>query len=973
MNVKLRVLSAGVLFFIGQSVIAQTKENDTIKTEEITEVVILGYSKTATKAKDVTSSTTVSAEKFENRPTTSFLNSLQGESPGLTINSTSGSPGSSKIDVIIRGIGSLSAGSDPLYVIDGIISNATQFRNLNDNDIASASILKDAAATAIYGNRANNGVIVITTKRGRFDSPMRFSYSGFSGINTVPNNYYNLSDTKQLLQLERSQNVGLGAGMTDAQINSYPINTDWRNVFFNPGFIQKHDVSMTVGGENVNLYSSIGYLEQEGNVPTSDFKRFTFRNNLAGKSSNDRFKYDAQIALGYSVRNELDEETNAGIVNNSIQNPLLGSTTALPYLASGQYANGQALYDDIGTNFDNGQSVYVLEDVLKGTLPNRRTETSISANLSLSYKLTDHLTLANKSGIDYKYSERNFARAPYSYLGLAVSNTSGFTNPAGQVILAGEDVIPGFEDFAKNREFNFQNTISLSYNLLLGEKHDFTFGAYMDYVKLHYNSTSQRRLGLDDRTWVFGAGTGYSAPIYFDNGTGLPVAYYVPTAGAGQVKAGSLAYFATMDYDYDSKYGVSAVIRRDGSYRFVEENKFGTFWSVGARWNIDQESFMSGAGFDLLKLRASYGITGNQNVIAAASGVNPLLVGVNLVREVYNTGTGYDNIGGAVGFGGLTNPLVQWEEQAQANIGLDITTFNRRLDVNIDVYDKKTNKLYNGINLSAVTGQYGIQGNNGELQNRGVELNVKYKLIKTQDFNLSLYANTSYNKSEIVSLESDALGGNVRNAIGGPVNQWFLAQYVGVNQSNGNELFQLADGSISESINPDTDLIATGKSIFPDWQGGFGFNADYKGFYLNSHFTYQQGAWKYDNAMSWVYDPTQLGDRRLSADLLDAWTPSNIKGTQPSLSATNLAFEGDSDKFLKDASFVRLKNVVVGYDVPKDLLRGTFVKSLKIYAQAENLVTWTKWRGYDPEPNFAFSLSVYPNLKTISLGTNIEF
>lgn len=973
MNVKLRVLSAGVMFFIGQSVIAQTKKPDTIKTEDIKEVVILGYSKTSTKAKDVTSSTTVDAEKFENRPTTSFLNSLQGESPGLSINSTSGSPGSSKIDVIIRGVGSLSAGSDPLYVIDGIISNATQFRNLNDNDIASASILKDAAATAIYGNRGNNGVIVINTKGGRFNSPMRFNYSGFAGINTLPKNYYNLSDTRQILQMERSQNVGLGAGMTDAQINSYPVNTDWIKVFFNPGFIQKHDISMTVGGENVNLYSSIGYLDQQGNVPTSDFQRFTFRNNLSGKSSNDRFKYNAQVALGYSVRHELDEESNGTISNNSIQNPLLGANTALPYIAPGQYASGQALFDAIGTDFDNGRNVYVLEDVLRGTLPNERTETSISTNLSLSYKLTDHLTLANKSGLDYKYSERNFARSPYSYLALAVARTSGFTNPAGIVILDGKDVIPGLEDFAKNTEFNFQNTVSLTYNLLLGEKHDFTFGAYMDYVKLHYNATSQRRNGLDGRTWVFGAGTGYTAPVYFDNGTSTPVAYYVSSANAGQVTAGSLAYFGTMDYDYDGKYGVSGVIRRDGSYRFVDDNKFGTFWSVGARWNIDQENFMSGAGFDLLKLRASYGITGNQNVIQAAPGVNPLRVGVNLVREVYNTGTGYDNISGAVGFGGLTNPLVQWEEQAQANIGLDIQTFNRRLDVNIDVYDKTTNKLYNNINLSAVTGQYGIRGNNGKLQNRGVELNVKYKLIKNQDFNLSLYGNTSYNKSEILSLESESTGGNLRNAVGGPVSQWFFANYVGVNQSNGNELFQLADGSLSEAINPDTDLIATGKSIYPDWIGGFGLNADYKGFYLNTHFTYQEGAWKYDNAMSWVYDPTQLGDRRLSADLLDAWSPTNTNASQPSLSATNLAFEGDSDKFLKDASFVRLKNVVVGYDVPRDLLRGTFVKSLKVFVQAENLATWTKWRGYDPEPNFAFALSVYPNLKTISLGTNIEF
>ena len=974
MNVKLRVLSAGVLFFIGQSVVAQKTKKDTVtKEKEITEVVILGYNRTATKAKDVTSSTTVSSEKFENRPTTSFLNSLQGEAAGLTINSTSGSPGSSKIDVIIRGIGSLSAGSDPLYVIDGIISNATQFRNLNDNDIESASILKDAAATSIYGNRASNGVILIRTKRGRFNAPMRFSYNASTGINTLPENKYNLSNTKQYLTLERMRNVGKGKGMTDTEINNFPIDTNWKEVFFNPGFTQKHDLSLTVGGENVNLFSSIGYMDQKGNVPTSDFKRFTFRNNLSGKSSNDRFTYDAQVALGYSVRHQLDEESNSGISNNTVQNPLHGANNGIPYLASGQFANGQALYDAIGSDFTGGKGNYVLEDILKGTLPNERSETSIVANLNLSYKLLDGLVLANKLGVDYKFSETNFARAPWSYLGIVVARTSGSRDANGNTILDGKDVIPGFEDFSKTREFNIQSTTSLVYNILLGDKHDITVGGYLDYSKLHWNSTSQRRLGLDAKTWVFGAGTGYAAPIYFDNLTAAPVVYYVPTATASQVNAGSLAYFGTLDYDYDGKYGLSAVVRRDASYRFTKDNRWGTFWSLGGRWNIDKENFMSGSGFDMLKLRASYGITGNQNIIAASSGTNPLLVGTNLVREVYVTGTGYDNVAGSVGFGGLKNPLVQWEELTQANIGLDIQTLNRRLDINLDVYKKTTDKLYNDVNLSAATGSYSIKGNNGKMENKGVEVMVKYKAIKNENYNLSLYANTSYNKNTILAMETPDNTGSQRNVVGGTAYEWYLAPYLGVNQSNGNSLFQTADGSIKESYNADVDQIATGKSIYAPWQGGFGLNADYKGFYLSTHFSYQQGAWKYDNGMSWLFDPIAIGSRNVSSDLLDAWTPSNLDATQPALNATNLTFEGDSDKFLKDASFIRLKNVVLGYDFSKDALRGTFVKSLKIFVQAENLATWTKWRGYDPEPNFSYSLSVYPNMKTISLGTNIEF
>src|SRR5690606_2414303 len=398
MNVKLRVLSTGVLFFLGQAVIAQQTASDTITTSEIAEVVVLGYNRTATKPKDVTASTTISAEKFENRPTTSFLNSLQGEAPGLTVNASSGQPGSGKIDMIIRGVGSLTAGSEPLYVIDGIISNATQFRNLNDHDIESASILRDAAATSIYGNRAANGVVVIRTKSGRFNAPMKFSYNMSTGINLLPENDYRLNDARQAIRLEQMAGQGVGAGMSDADIANYAgPDTNWRKVFYNPGFTQRHDLSLSVGGEKVNLYSSLGYFDVTGNVPaTSDFKRFTFRNNLNGKSDNDRFTYGAQVALSYSRRHQLDEETNTAIRNNSIQNPLHGANAGLPYIEPGRYNSGWDLFNAIDTNFDGGNNIFVLEDVLKNTIPNRRNETGILTNINLSYKLTDDLVLTNK-------------------------------------------------------------------------------------------------------------------------------------------------------------------------------------------------------------------------------------------------------------------------------------------------------------------------------------------------------------------------------------------------------------------------------------------------------------------------------------------------------------------------------------------------------------------------------------------------
>lgn len=966
MSVKLKVLSAGALFFLGGAMVtAQKVKKDTLKETKIEDVVILGYSKTATKPKNVTASTTVSAEKFEGRPTTSFLNSLQGEAPGISINAGSGSPGSAKMDVVIRGVSSINAGSDPLYVIDGMISNATQFRNLNDNDIASASVLRDAAAAAIYGNRAANGVVVITTKRGRYNSPLKFNYSSIVGINTLPSLGYDIMDSKQLLTLEKMYGTGQGASLTDEQIANWNTNTNWRDVFFRKGIMQRHDLSMSVGGENVNLFSSVGYLNSTGIVPTSDFTRFNFRNNVSGRSSNKKFAYDIQSALSFSKRNQLLEETNSGLANNTIQNPLLGAPRALPYLKAGQFATGQSLYDAIGSDFSRGKGIYVLEDVLKsGHLPNKRTETGILLNGDFSYKLTDKLTFGNKSGIDYKYSESMSARAPWSYLAIVVAKNSAVKGVE-------ESPYGGHETVNKVTELNFNSITRLIYDTKFGDNHSLTLGGYLDYLKTHYNYTSQTANGLNPLNWVFGAGTGYLSPIYKNNPAGGdPVVFYVPNASQAKITAGTLAYFATADYDYAGKYGFQALVRRDGSYRFASGNKWATFWSVAGRWNIDKESFMANSVFDMLKLRASYGIQGNQNIIAVASGENPLLVGTNIIREIYSTGLGYDNTTGVLAFGGLKNPLAQWEKIAQANIGIDFSV-KRRFSGSIDVYDKTTSELYNDINLSGVTGAYSILGNNGKLRNRGVEVALKYDILKNTDLKLSVYGNVAYNKSKILSLTKDENSGSVRNVTGGLLSEWYAAPYVGVNPANGNLLFLNKNGQAVETIGPE-DQVATGKNRISPWMGGFGLNADYKGFYLTTHFAFQQGAWKYDTLLYWLERPANIGNSNLVASQLNAWTPTNTTTNVPSLTAFNHQQGVDySDRYIRDASFLRLKNLSIGYNVPKEILRGTAVSGLKIFVTGENLYTWTKWQGYDPEP--ASALSVYPNMRTFSFGVNVDF
>ncbi|NIF05466.1 SusC/RagA family TonB-linked outer membrane protein [Chryseobacterium sp. Tr-659] len=970
MNVKLRVLTAGVLFFTGHAVFAQNKAaNDSTKnTKQIDEVVVLGYNKTQTKPKDVTASTTVTAEKLENRPNVSFLNSLQGEAPGLTINSASGSPGSAKIDVIIRGVSSISASSDPLYVIDGMISNSTQFRNLNTNDIESISILKDAAATSIYGNRGGNGVIVIRTKQGKYGTNrFALTYTGTTGIGLLPKTHYNMANAKELLTIQNRLGQGLGSQMSLDQIAAYSgPDTNWSKELFRTGFTQTHDLGMSFGAQNVNNYTSIGYMEQTGTVPTTDFKRFTLRNNLNGKSSNGRFTYNSNIGIGYSKRHQLDEETNSGISSNVIQNPLLTGITALPTMQSNKYMTGQALYDAIGSATGGGNSVWVLQDILRGTLPNQLNETSIVANFAASYKLTDDLTVSNKSGVDYKYSERMFARAPYSYLGIVVAKGSATTanpNPFG-----------GIERITKENDFTFNSVTSLAYHKTFNEKHTLDAAVYLDYMKSHYNASSQTQNGLYPLTWQFGAGTGYVPPAYFPNGTLPPIVYYVPTISASKIKAGTLAYFATVDYDYDSKYGVSGVVRRDGSYRFTGDNQWATFWSVAGRWNIDKESFMEGSTFDMLKLRGSYGTNGNQNIIAAAYGANPLLPASNIVRPFITQSAGYDIQQGALYPSGLQNPGIQWEVIGQLDLGLDFRLLNRKLEGSIDVYDKRTDKLFNSLPISNINGQSTINYNNGKLQNRGIEVLLRYNIINKQDVKLSIYANSAYNKSKFLSLAKDDSAGDLRNVTGGMLGEWYLISYAGVNKDNGNMLFYDKDGRVTENPNAVSDQLKTGKSYLPKWSGGFGLNAEYKGVFLDAHFSYQADVWKWDNQLTYVYDSSSAGNFNVSSDLLNAWTPTNMDTNIPSFNATNKSLADNSDRYLKDASFIRLKTITLGYNIPKNLLgNSVFIKSAKVFLSGENLFTFTKWKGYDPEPTFAYSTSVYPNLKTFSIGATLDF
>jgi len=947
---------------VGASNVISVKLGDDPRILE--DVVVQGY-RNATRATSNIASTTISSKTIEGRPNANFIQTLQGQVPGLNISTGSGQPGASST-VILRGLGSINGNIEPLYVIDGVPLNADNFKSLNPNDIESLSVLKDAGATSIYGNRGANGVIIVKTKRGSYNAPLNVKYIGTTSFTQMQNNKYNVMNSQQLLTLERGVGRGYGsnggvngAPMTDEQIAAYDINTNWRDQFFRTGVGQNHVLSLTSGSENLSSFTSFGYYDQEGIVRGTDLKRFNFRNNLTGKSSNNKFNYSTSLTFNYS-QNHQAASVGTGSVN---YNPIALANSGAPYISPSWYnGSGQDLVDwyvrgtrPDGVGYTNGQGTLGLAPLI---LLNRLDTGAIQtdelkaiANVQGSYKLTDDLTLGTSAGVDYTDNVGLDYEGPNSWTRLLFEKE----NRGWQYV--------GSQSESYVRQFNFNLNTSLNYRKVFAEKHTLDASVFTEYYKAHQKTFSNTQNGLDPKVWEPGNGAGY---VPFDPATPTQ---YVPEVASGKATAGLFSYFGSADYDYDQRFGLSGSIRRDASYRFADSNKWGTFWSVSGRWNIDKEKFMQGAGFDMLKLRASYGTTGNQNILGQSIFSAP-----NFTRTLFASVRGYQNQLTYI-VGQIANPDLKWETIEQANIGLDFEMLDHRFRGTFDVYRKTTKDLYLSAPISAINGQYTLDGNYGDLRNSGVEALLSYDLVRSNDFNLTVTFNGSYNKNELTSIPGEEFdNGLTVDRVGGQLNQYYLIKYAGVNPTNGNLLFYTKDGQLTENPNTETDRRLTGKTgLTPKYQGGFGFEANYKGFFVTTQFNYVADIWRFDYDLEGLQDPSDIGITNKSTDLLNAWTPDNRNTDIPSLALTNKGIDASSDRYLKDASYVRLRFASVGYQVPQKFLEKSPFTAIRAFVQGENLVTWSKWRGWDAESSRLADQYQYPTPRIYSVGLELQF
>ena len=908
------------------------------------EVVVVGYN-TATKEESKVAQVRISSETIENRPNASFVQTLSGQVAGLNITTSSGQPGGNSL-VQLRGVASINGNTEPLFIIDGAPVDEDNFRSLNPQDIASIDVLKDAGATAIYGNRGANGVIVIKTRQGSYEQGLRVNYAGFVAWNSLQDNDYNAMSSQQLLRFERDFvgngagagnssgvfNPGAGSPMTDAQIAAAP-NFNWTEFFFRTGVTQSHTVSLSSGSSKATQFTSFGFQDTEGILQDSDLKRFNIRSNVTGRSANDKFNYGTNLTINYSKSNE-PNSIGSGAIN---RNYVLGAYISVPYITADDYTNGADLLSPL--SFTN--TPLFLLDRLR-TYTRFEEEVKIVGSANFSYKLTDWVTANVTMAGDYQSESLTRAEGPESFNAILFG---GAENPTS-----------GFQQQISTRAFSYNQVTSLNFNKSFG-KHTFDLGLYTEYFKAHFRQFGYFANGLNPATFSPGDGSGL-----VPQAGGL----FNDEARAEILNAGLFSYFAAFDYDFDKRYGFGATVRRDASYRFAGSNRWATFWSVSGRWNIDNEAFMEDSAFDTLKLRASYGTAGNQDIVGGG-----LFSAPDLTEDFFNTASGYGNLP-AIGVAQFGNRSLQWETVAQLNVGIDFGVWQNRLRGALDVYERQTTELFQSTPLSAVTGVTQQNANTGELFNRGFDAQINYDIFRGDDFNMTVGVVANYNKTELQDIPNPEgeIVGLGRN--GGIFGEYFTLRYAGVNPANGNLLYYTANGNVTENPDADGDRVWLDKNIIPEWNGSFNLDIDYKGFFLTTQWNYVIGVDRFDNDYANLIDPSDTGQFNLSSDLFRAWQQPGDMTDIPSLTASNLFSFGDSDRFLRDASFLRLRFASIGYNFPAKSLEGTGFENVRIFVNGENVLTFSEWRGFDPETRSNGS-RVYPTPRTISVGFELGF
>jgi TonB-dependent starch-binding outer membrane protein SusC len=884
----------------------------------LTEVFVTGYS-TKSRRSSPGSATSVTIDDIRTQPIASFDQLLQGQAPGISVTTGSGQPGRAA-NVIIRGRGSISGSTQPLYIVDGVEINAADFSTLNQGDFESVSVLKDAAAASIYGSRAAGGVIIVTTRRGRV-GPTRFNYDVQYGQSYWPRSRLKLMSSNDKLDYELEN--GNPNGWSPDEIDSLRnIQTDWEKVFFRTGITQQHQVSASGGNDKTRFYASLAYLNQTGVVQASGLKRYTARVNL--ETGTENLRVGINSSFGYSIFNSTPEN------NQSIGSPLNGLRWSLPYFTPYD-KDGSYLQDPTPSGQPNP-----LQELLENT--RNFPQWKGIGNVFAEYKLPFYraLTLRTSWGLDYTQNETEIYNRR--------------TTAAGQAATGGQGSLARLF----NRNLRFIGTNSINFRQTFGAEHDLNATIFQEY------------LHEDFRVFNF---TGFGLTLPFPNESGITNGTstngFIPVVGGNGSENSLVSYFGEIDYGFRNRYFLHAGYRRDGSSRFGANNKWADFYNVGASWIISDEEFMQGLGnkLDLLKLKLSYGTVGNQEGIADFA--SRAILG----RASYGGSTG-------LRLNDAGNPDLKWETRASFNGGLEFGMFGNRFGGSVEYYHSTTTDLFYRRAVSGTSGFATVLANAGKLRNQGVEVSLRLQPVKSQFFNWTIEGNFTYNKNTILELgpdgEDNVQAGVTVLKIGKPLNTLWLVKYAGVDPDNGDPLYFDKDGKVTNIYDPENNQYL-GTSDAP-YFGGINNTFNFKGIELQVFWVYALGNEVYNNDRLNVENPGYTASQ-LSADLLREWrNPGDI--TEIPRADPSVYFLDNTTRFVENGSYWRLRNVQVSYNLPRSILQKIKVANLRVFIQGQNLVTITKYRGYDPEVFGGGSLNAgaqYPSLKTVTAGINLGF
>ena len=876
-------------------------------TEIMDEVVVVAYGvrKKGTIAGSVS---TVKAEKMENVPAAGFDQALQGQTPGLTVLSNSGEP-SKAATFQIRGTNSINSGTSPLFILDGIPISSSDFNTISPSDIESISVLKDASSTSIYGARAANGVVVITTKRGLAMDKAKVVLRSQMGYSALAGNKWNLMNTEERILFEKE--IGLDTGQDYDKLRLTDVN--WMDVVFNDrAMLQNYDLSISRATDKLNYFVSGSFYDQEGIAQGSTFRRYNLRTNADVKAS-EWLKVGTNSMIAYEEVQQADEGEYA------LYTPISACRFMLPYW------NPYREDGTIASSKDGswtGTTMNPVEWMDNNPVLNKKYKA-----LSVIYaevRPIENLVIRTQLGADFSHTTADMKSCP-SFPGNNGIGVAGRSS-ADMVSLT----------ITNTANYNFQLGKDHSFNLMLGQEGvDYRSESFQVIVRGQNNDyLTDLTSGTRAASW------GNSSSSY---------AY--------------LSFFGRAEYNYKDRYYADFSLRTDASSRFGKNGRWASFWSVGFMWNLKNEAFMKKVNW----------LTNAQVAFSTGTSGNSTIPDYDHLELV----TGGVNYLGTAGIAPISqgNDKLGWEKLWATNLAFHLGFWNR-LNVDLEFYNKVTTDMLMSVPQSYSNNGFGSRWDNvGTMVNRGLELSVNTDILRTKHFVWNINANVSYNKNEITELynglsEYEVSGSLTKLVVGHSVGEFYINRYAGVNPANGDALWYTKDGEITKEFN-EGDKVMVGKGHIAPWQGGVGTTLSWKGFALNAQFSWVADRWMINNdrffeesnGLYSVYNQS----RRL---LYEGWKKPGDVTDIPRYGVTPLM----DSRFLEDASFIRLKNLMLSYSFPKKWLDKThFFSTARLYVQGQNLWTLTKFSGIDPESSSNVYQAQYPMSRQYTLGVELSF